>query len=198
MTDTRLPDRWLADPNMDRLSDKDWRVFTSALMYCNRYGTDGAINQFHFKFLQPVDKPDQSLTNLVEAGLAEWEGTQFQFKNWSTDLGQSTAEYIRRKRAENAQKSRNKRALRKSVSVGDVPRDVPRDVPGDVPGDVPRDVGQVRTGKDRKGKDSMRLTDQSRNSEHLNNLHPVTEWAVAQPGGTAIITQPINPDDEPF
>ena len=83
------------------------------------------------------------------AGLAEWEGTLFQFKNWSTDLGQSTAEYIQRKRAENAQKSRNKRALRKSVSVGDVPSDVPRDVPGDGPGDV----GQARTGKDRTGKD---------------------------------------------
>ena len=194
MTDTRLPDRWLADPNMDRLSDKDWRVFTSALMYCNRYGTDGAINQFHFKFLHPVEKPDQSLTNLVEAGLAEWEGTQFQFKNWSTDLGQSTAEYIQRKRAENAQKSRNKRALRKSVSVGDVPSDVPRDVPGDGPGDV----GQARTGKDRTGKDSVEVSDPSRNSEHLNIVNPVTEWAVVQPGGTAIMTKPINPDDEPF
>jgi len=184
MTDTRLPDRWLADPNMDRLSDKDWRVFTSALMYCNRYGTDGAINQFHFKFLHPVEKPDQSLTNLVDAGLAEWEGTQFQFKNWSTDLGQSTAEYIRRKRAQNVEKSRNKRALLKKISAGDVPSD------------VPGDVGQVRTGKDRTGKDSREVTDPSRNSEHLNIVYPVTEWAVVQPGGTAIMTKPINPDDE--
>jgi len=43
MTDSRLPDEWLGHPKFDRLSDPAWRVFTCALMYCNRYGTDGTF-----------------------------------------------------------------------------------------------------------------------------------------------------------
>lgn len=44
MTDARLPERWLSDRRIARLSDSDWRAFTNALMWAVSNRTDGVIH----------------------------------------------------------------------------------------------------------------------------------------------------------
>ena len=50
MTDARLPSRWLTDPDLDALTDRAWRVHTSALMWSAEQGTDAMEREKAFLF----------------------------------------------------------------------------------------------------------------------------------------------------
>ena len=118
MTDSRLPDEWLGHPKFDRLSDPAWRVFTCALMYCNRYGTDGRVNRMHFKYLHPDENVQPRLDELKEQGLGEFESGDFVFCGWQ-ELGQSPAELVRRQKERNRLKQKNYRQRISNAGDGD-------------------------------------------------------------------------------
>ena len=71
MTDARLPGRWLMNMKIAALSDRAWRVFTSALMWSTEQGTDGEIPPLALRFLYPADIPPSVIDELVNADLAD-------------------------------------------------------------------------------------------------------------------------------
>lgn len=145
MTDSRLPEQWLLNRDLDRLSDGAWRLFTRALMYCNSQGTDGKVDKVYFRYVYPwLDDPSPFIQEIVDVGWMIWTETGFTIPDWE-GKGQTTAaqmaEYKNKNRLK-AQRARDKKKTTESSSV-----------PSDVPGDVPGDVGQARP-KDRQGEAS--------------------------------------------
>lgn len=100
MTDSRLPDEWLGHPKFDRLSDPAWRVFTCALMYCNRYGTDGRIDRMHFKYLHPDGEVQIRLDELKLNDLGRYDNGDFILSDWE-GIGQSPASVVRLQKERN-------------------------------------------------------------------------------------------------
>lgn len=55
MTDARLPERWLNDRRMARLSDGDWRAFCNCLMWSVSNRTDGVIHPTDVELIPRFD-----------------------------------------------------------------------------------------------------------------------------------------------
>lgn len=164
MTDARLPGRWLMNMKIAALSDRAWRVFTSALMWSNEQGTDGQIPPLALRFVYPADIPSSVIDELIVAELAERrQDGGFNVRDWGKT--QSPAAVVEHQRERNRLKVRAHRERKKS---GDVTGDVTTDVTGYDSGHTPR-TGQARTGKDRQG-----YLEQAESSEI-----PSTSWPVA-------------------
>ena len=127
MTDSRLPDKWLGDPTFSGLSDPAWRLFTNALMWSNRYGTDGEIEKRFLSHLLVQGDTESQVFELVDSGLAAHSSSGITLP-W-LDLGQSLASDVEKQRAQN----RQRKAKQKE-------RDGMRD--------GMREVGQDRLGQD--------------------------------------------------
>lgn len=149
MADARLRGEWLGNMKFDMLSDKAWRVFTSALMWSTQNGTDGFIPDRYHKMLHPDGADLHAEQEVTLAGL--WEKTRddagnkgYQLIDWDGALGQSTAVQVEtykengRKRAR-AYREREQKKLAKAVGFSDSP--VPP-VTGDVTRDVREYVGK--------------------------------------------------------
>lgn len=151
MTDSRLPSRWLTNPDMDGLSDKAWRVFTLALMWANENGTDGAIPRRAYRFLHPDGVTDVEVAELVGAALIVETGDGFTMPAWSTDLGQSSAASVRQAREnhrERQKRYRDRQAV-ESDSVSSSPTDETHNVTRHVTDNATRsNGGKARTGKE--------------------------------------------------
>lgn len=143
VTDTRLPDHWLLNPTLDKLSDGAWRVLTRALMWCNQQGTDGEIESLYMRYLYPFDDPSAYLEELVEIGWLERTEKGFLIPDWE-GKGQATAAQVNTWR-QNARLRQQRSREKKRVSQSQV-----------VTSEVTRDVGQEqeqdRTGQDYYGK----------------------------------------------
>ncbi len=131
MTDSRLPDKWLGDPTFSVLSDPAWRLFTNALMWSNRYGTDGVIESRFFAHLLVQGDTKGQVLELIDSGLAVHTPTGIEIP-W-LDLGQSLASDVEKQRAQN----RQRKAKQKE-----------RDAMRDGMRDGMREVGQDRLGQD--------------------------------------------------
>lgn len=165
MTDARLPGRWLMNMKIAALSDRAWRVFTSALMWSNEQGTDGRIPPLALRFLYPADIPASVIDELVNAELAERrQDGGFDVRDWAKT--QSAAAEVEHQRERNRTKVRAHRERRKSA---DVTGAVTGDVTGYEPGHTPR-TGKDRQGQDRRG---------AKYGEGSTAEPPLT-WAVAQ------------------
>lgn len=149
MVDARLPGRWITDPRMDALSDRAWRTFTGALMWCNEAGTDGVVPQHSLRFLHPQGVDTKTLAELVDAGLFEPEGKAVRVCEW-VENGQELAETVRQRRQDNRDRQRRHRATKRKPVTGDVTRDVT--------GESLR-TGEERPGQERRGLDSEAVTD---------------------------------------
>jgi hypothetical protein len=161
MTDTRLPDRWLTDRRIQRLTDRAYRAFFNALMWSVANRTDGIIEPEDLALIPGFTPCVED--ELVAAGvwiernegwlIADFGGTQ------TTRAEHQLLEHMRTK-------AREKKARQRAVAagVGTVPGDGPI---GTVPGDRNRDqTGQDRTGEVRS---TSSVTNQG-NQESLRNL----------------------------
>ncbi len=162
MTDARLPGRWLGMMRMDSLTDREWRVFTGALMWSAENGTDGRIPRRYARTLHPDGEQLDALAGLVTAGLMTATGDGWELIGWGesatgqSGLGQSLAEHVERNKANARERQRRHRASSKAPAVTR---------------DVTRDVGQDRTGQDRLETDA-RFQD----TNERRDYSPVTEW----------------------
>jgi hypothetical protein len=181
MPDTRLPERWLLDVALVELSPSAWQFFTTALMYCNAQGTDGFVREGAFRFL-PRAPSDQDLAAVVATGRLERVEGGYQFRDWTGELGQSSAAAIEIKREQNrtrqqTYRDRHKRAVKGARGTRDVTEAVARDVTRDV-------QGEDRQGEDRRGEGSDMKSRASRKAP---------AWPVAAPGsGRAFPLEPYD------
>ena len=138
MTDARLPDTWLLNPTLDKLSHEAWRFFTRALMYCNQQGTDGEIETLYLRYVWPYGDPSEQLLELMESGWLVETEKGFLIPDWVAK-GQSLASEVEANKENNRLRQKRSRE-KKRVSEN---RSVTRD--------VTRDVGQDRRGQDTTG-----------------------------------------------
>ena len=142
MTDTRLPDHWLLNPTLDKLSDGAWRVLTRTLMFCNQQGTDGEIESLYLRYVYPWADPEPFLQELLRSGWLEKTEKGFLIPGWEAK-GQTTAAQVAFQKEKNRLKQQKHREKLKA-SHSEV-----------VTSDVTRDVGQEqdrnRTGQDNYG-----------------------------------------------
>jgi hypothetical protein len=134
MVDTRLRGEWLHNPRFDDLSDPAWRLFTLAMMWSNQQGTDGEVPTRYLQMLHP-DVGDEALPELEAAGVLETTEAGIAFLDWTTDLGQSAAEDVSRKRTEARERMRSLRESRRLSSPGDT---------ANVRANEPMNVGQAK------------------------------------------------------
>lgn len=147
MTDSRLRGEWLNSMKFDDLSDSAWRVFTSALMWCNENGTDGFVPTRYLKMLHPDGIKADAHAELVSASLWEQLPSGYRLQGWSGALGQSTANEVETYKAnarERQQRWRDREREKKAKRVGftDSLRDVTRYETGDVTENVGTGEGE--------------------------------------------------------
>lgn len=150
MTDTRLPEQWLLNQDLDKLSDTAWRIFTRALMYCNSQGTDGRVDHLYLRYVHlGEDDPTPYLDEIVRIGWMVRTESGYSIPDWE-GKGQSTAAQMAEYREKNrlkAQRSRNRQKASKSVFAT-----------GDATSGATSDVGEARQ-QDRHGEASdMRVS----------------------------------------
>jgi hypothetical protein len=107
VTWTKLGDDFTENPAMRRLSRDARYLRVEALVWCNRFGTDGNVEADDLRWITDSPDPEKAAAELVEAGLWTETGTGWQV-DW-TD--QFTAEEIAKERAGHAE--RNRRYLRR-------------------------------------------------------------------------------------
>jgi hypothetical protein len=138
MTDTRLPDKWLLNPDLDNLSHGAWRLFTRALMFCNQQGTDGEILALYMRHIYPWGEYSDYVQELAVIGWMEITDKGFVIPGWQ-EKGQSTAAQVEHWLAQSRERQQRSRDKKKGSTA-------PQPT-----GDVTRDVGQDRSGQDRSG-----------------------------------------------
>lgn len=142
MTDARLPGRWLTDPDLEALSDRSWRIHTGALMWSAEQGADGRIFRRTMRLLHPEGASAEDAQPLIDAGLWEVEGEDFQILKW--ERTQTLAAAVEQTRERNR---RHQAEWRERQRAGRTPR--PR-----ISADVSDDVSAYAGGEDRRGEDS--------------------------------------------
>ena len=179
MTDARLPDKWLTDLSYLELSDQAWRLFTSALMWCNQQGTDGRVPNSALQILRPAEVLVMATDELVEKGHWTESDSGYEFaKNWDQELGQSTKAEVQSRRDSNRERQRRLRERNEGSGEVDSIRDHSKSYPKEVvTRHVTRDLGQARTGKDRN-KVGVGITAPCKHC-----ASPTGAWNV---GGTAV------------
>jgi hypothetical protein len=153
VTDARMPDRWLYQPEYDGLSDRAWRTMTSSLMWSAGQGTDGVLPVTSLRFLHPLGVDEATAQELIDAGKWEKTGNGFQVLNWQKS--QSLAADVEKQRDRNRENVKAYRA-RKGESPHDEDDYVIDVETGEVIGDNSGDVHGVPVGKARTGKDALR------------------------------------------
>lgn len=140
MTDTRLPEQWLLNRDLDKLSDPAWRVLTRAMIYCNSQGTDGEIDEIYLHHIYPWADPRPYLEEIIVIGWMVPTRSGYLILDWEAK-GQSTAAQMAEYREKSKLKQQRYRDKNKAL----------RAVP--VTGHVTGDVGQARH-QDRQGEAS--------------------------------------------
>jgi hypothetical protein len=145
MTDARLPERWLSDRRLLRLSDAHFRSFVMALVWSVSNRTDGCIDPEDLALIPTfaVEAPDA----FVAAGLWTrldhgWRITEFIV----TQTSKCDLEVLENNRRREREKKARQRAA-KAAENGARHSDVPGDVTGGACPGTPQDrTGQARTG----------------------------------------------------
>jgi hypothetical protein len=144
MTDARLPERWLNDRRLQRLSADHFRTYINALLWSVANRTDGRI-----------ERDDVGLIPLWSANAAKafvsaelftpqsggWLITDYA----STQTARSeleTLERVRRRERDKKARQRAGKVAEEAVGAEGIPGDESPSVPGDVPGDGPGDASR--------------------------------------------------------
>lgn len=166
MTDARLPSRWLTDPALDALSDRLWRVHTSALMWCAEHGTDGQVPTRSLRLLHPDGATVEDAQGLVDAGL--WMANAedgYEVADWGRS--QSLAADVEAARAAHRERQARYRArLAASAADSEVTHHVTRHATGDVT------QQSLRRGEARRGEVSVPEESPSLSSSEIADATP--------------------------
>lgn len=160
MTDSRLPDHWLFNPELDKLSHEAWRVLTRALMYCNGQGTDGEIDTLFMRYVFPYGDWGPYVEELIQIGWMERTPQGLRIPDWE-GRGQSPASQVRAYR-ENARLRQQKSRAKKKASEN-------RSVTGDVTRDVGQEQDRNRTGQDSDKRTSWPAITKPGSSQEVRN-----------------------------
>lgn len=171
MTDARIPERYLMDRRIVRLTDTQRSSYFMATLWSVSNRTDGFIDRADLPLI-PTFNPNAAPA-LVDCGLwavtgSGWTDTEFMRVQTSRD----DLEVL-----ENARRAdREKKARARAAKKGNPPT-FPGNVPGTSPGDS---TGEDRTGKDRQGQDEG----EAWHDEHVDSQTGeitgiVTSWPVA-------------------
>lgn len=132
VTDARMPERWLNDTRLYRLSGDAFKLYTMALMHAVANRTDGRLEPSDLEDLRRC-RPDHS-AELVKAGL--W--SEVKAGGWlildfeATQTSRTELEVLDNARRRDREKKRRQRVSR-----------------GNVPGDNERDSTRTGQGQDR-------------------------------------------------
>jgi len=132
MTDARIPDRWLHDRRLLRLSDSEFRTFVTSLTWCVSNRTDGRLEHDDLAMV-PTCRPEQAGA-LVRAGLWEprdggWQVVDF-LNTQSTATQLAGMEHKRHLDRERQARYRAKVTSADEPKDSHVTRDVTRDITG--------------------------------------------------------------------
>lgn len=146
MTDSRLPERYLTDRRIVRLSDSERSSYIMAALWSVSNRTDGHIERDDLPLI-PTFNP-ASVTALTRMGLwlesdGGWVDTEFS----KVQTSKSDLEVLENARRADREKKARQRAELRLEKQGRTPSFSAS--PGDATGDVSR--GQHRTGQERKG-----------------------------------------------
>ncbi|MGE2690086.1 hypothetical protein [Mycolicibacterium pulveris] len=148
MTDARLPERWLNDRRLQRLSADHYRTFINALLWTVANRTDGRIERDDVALI-PHWSANAAKT-LIEAGLFTPQTDGWLIADYlSTQTSRSELETLERVRRRERDKKARQRAG-KTANDPAVRANENDSVPGDVPGDGPGDVSRGTTQEGRK------------------------------------------------
>lgn len=142
MTDARLPERWLNDRRLQRLSAEHYRTFINALLWCVANRTDGRIERDDVGLI-----PHWSVSAakaFVDAGLFTPRADGWLISDYAaTQTARSELETLERVR----QRERLKKAKQRAEAKSDKKKDVDSlgDETGDSPGD--RSLGTAQAGR---------------------------------------------------
>lgn len=138
MTDARLPERWLNDRRIIKLSDAAYRLFVTSLLWSVSNRTDGVLTDEDLDLISHVD-PGRA-GDLGGAGLWSRHDGRWVIADFpSTQTTRSQLDQLEQNRRMEREKKARQRARAR----------VPQ---GDVPGDI---AGQERQGKDRLGEEEL-------------------------------------------
>ncbi len=143
MTDARLPEKWLSDRRLYRLSPEHFRSFAYALLWSVSNRTDGYIEPEDLVLIPHFTNGAAEV--FVAARLwtplpKGWRITDFAM----TQTSRSDLEVLENIRAAEARKKRRQRAAKAAAR---------EHVPGDSPGDSSPGTAQDRTGQARTGQE---------------------------------------------
>lgn len=141
VTDARLPERWLNDRRMARLSDGDWRAFTSVLMWSVSNRTDGVIHPEDVELIPrfDVDRAGRLVSADILVNLTEgWLINEF-VTTQTTAKKLASADLARVRHRETQHRYTERKAAEHQEPAGQV------EVTG-------QDTGQARPGQARIGR----------------------------------------------
>jgi hypothetical protein len=170
MVDARMPDRWLSDRRLLRLSPSAFRTFVMALMWSVSNRTDGLIEPNDLDLI-PGASPDD-LHELVRRELVERDGGFLRLVDFAaTQTSRAELEVLENvRRREREKKARQREA--KAGKGGDPEETDGDSPPGTSPGTVPRD----RTGKARQGQARQGQAPRERPPTGRDDGPTVEEW----------------------
>lgn len=155
MTDARLPERWLVDRRLLKLTDSAYRTFHTALLWSVANRTDGRFDTDDIELM-----PRARVTDVVElesAGLLTRDGSQFVLPDFSaTQTSRNELEVL-----ENTRRREREKKARQRADKTLVPQDCP---PGHPPVRVPgtaqagRQAGQEGQEKQLEEPDKQEVT----------------------------------------
>ena len=141
MTDARLPERWLNDSRLQRLSADHYRTFINALLWSVANRTDGRVEREDVGLIPHWS--GNAAKAFVAAGLFTAQSNGWLIADYAatqtTRSELETLERVRRREREKKAKQRAGKASEETAGAEAVPGDESPSVPGDVPGDSPRD-----------------------------------------------------------
>jgi hypothetical protein len=129
MTDARIPERWLNDRRLQRLSAEHYRSFFNALLWSVANRTDGRIEREDLGLIPHWSA--HAVKAFVDAGLFTPLPEGWLIVDYaSTQTSRDELEMLQRMRDADRRRKKEKRSR-----PTDCPRETPADSPGDIPGD---------------------------------------------------------------
>ncbi|WP_065289263.1 hypothetical protein [Mycolicibacter kumamotonensis] len=151
MTDARLPERWLSDRRLQRLSAEHYRTFINALLWSVTNRTDGRIEREDVGLIPHWSA--NAAKAFVDAGLFTPQSDGWLISDYAaTQTARSELETLERIRQRDRLKKARKRAG-DTDDDGDSPGDSGGRSPGDSTGDSP---GEVSPGTAQEGRQAGR------------------------------------------
>lgn len=154
MTDARVPERWLNDRRIQRLSADHYRTFINALLWSVANRTDGRIEREDVGLIPHWSA--NSAKALIAAGLFIAQADGWLIADYlATQTSRSeleTLEQVRRRERDKKARQRAGRAGTPNADDSGAPGDETDSVPGDVPGDSPGEASRGTTQEGRTGR----------------------------------------------